>query len=331
MFKVLCFNVRFETKESNPDDNWENRRKPMAEFLAVSGASIIGLQECLPSQLEYLAAELRASGYDYFGTGRAADGSDEACPIFYKTDDFSLVRSQTRWLSYTPEAPGSKHPWADLPRIVTMVELRCKADGSSMYAFSTHFSHLVYVDYGRIVQEQQAGILVRLIDKFCGGEPREHRAQIVIMGDFNSTRDDGAPPVLVKEGYIDASQTGEQRDDTPTWVGFQSGNIVKYMKEYQQRKLVDFIFSSPDLINTSYHVYPGQYATKCGLCPRYLSDHRALSVVVRLPDAGEDAAAAEATGLADTAASEPATAGIADQRPEPLSAAQQAPRELISL
>jgi len=207
-----------------------------------------------------------------------------------------------------------------------MVELRSKVDGSSLYAFSTHLSNLIYEVWGRRAQEVQAEIMVRLIDDFCGRLPDERRARILIMGDLNSTRSDGATPVLVREGYIDASQTGDKPDDTPTLVGFQSGYIWQNIAQYRERCQVDFIFSSPDLTQTMYRVHAGQYRNKCCVCPRYLSDHRALSVEISFPIADVDAA-----GLARLTAADRATTDGTHTTPESPLAPQQAPREVISL
>jgi endonuclease/exonuclease/phosphatase family metal-dependent hydrolase len=58
--KVCSFNIRFD----NPNDgfnNWENRRRNVVIFLGVEQPDIIGFQEVLLNQLEYL--ELRLPNY----------------------------------------------------------------------------------------------------------------------------------------------------------------------------------------------------------------------------------------------------------------------------
>lgn len=102
--KALSFNIRFD----NPDDgytSWVNRRLEAAKFLDIQDPDIIGLQEVLKNQLDYI--DKRLSGYDYVGVGRD-DGiaAGEFTPVFYNNDRFGLMDSGTFWLSEMPGKPS---------------------------------------------------------------------------------------------------------------------------------------------------------------------------------------------------------------------------------
>ena len=102
--KALSFNILLD----NPDDGytgWDNRRIEVAKFLDIQDPDIIGLQEVLKNQLDYI--DKRLTDYDYVGVGRD-DGiaAGEFAPVFYNSDRFRLIDSGTFWLSETPGKPS---------------------------------------------------------------------------------------------------------------------------------------------------------------------------------------------------------------------------------
>ena len=95
-------------------------------------------------------------------------------PVFFRKERFELVRTITFWLSETPEVPGSKAWGANLPRIVTWIELSEKTTHEHFYFFNTHFAH--DSDSARIMS---AGLLLDKVDSIAAGFP------FIITGDFN--------------------------------------------------------------------------------------------------------------------------------------------------
>jgi len=283
---AMTFNIRLETQEPDPADNWEARREPVASFLSSSGADVIGLQEVRPSQLTFLSETLAKAGYSHVGAGRDADGGGEASPIFYKNDCFELVREQTRWLSGTPLVPGSKLRGAGCPRVVTCAELRRRSNDERLFVFCAHLDHHGMAKgklFGSLpIQAAQAEILLQEVRQFC---LVDHYAQI-ILGDFNSWRSAGAPPVFLREGYKDASCCGDGNvDDQPTFTGFKSGSYLRLAVERAIAEHIDWIFVSSSARTSNYNVHTSQYVNTEGQL-RCLSDHLAISSLIHTGESG---------------------------------------------
>jgi endonuclease/exonuclease/phosphatase family metal-dependent hydrolase len=139
----MTFNVRYD----NPDDSlnsWLNRAKFICNFLNDEKPDLLGMQEVLVHQYEYLDSLL--TGYSSVGVGRD-DGAREGemNPVFFRKDRFDLIRTRTFWLSDTPEVAGTKAWGANLPRIVTWVELSEKTTSEHFYFFNTHFAIMILI------------------------------------------------------------------------------------------------------------------------------------------------------------------------------------------
>jgi endonuclease/exonuclease/phosphatase family metal-dependent hydrolase len=170
--KVMTFNIRYD----NPADNfnaWPYRASFVCRFLNNEGPDLFGMQEVLASQYEYLDSVM--TDYSSVGIGRT-DGikAGEMNPVFFRKERFELIRTKTFWLSETPEVAGSKAWGANLPRIVTWVELSEKNTHEHFYFFNTHFAH--DSDSARIMS---AGLLLNKVDSIAAGFP------FIITGDFN--------------------------------------------------------------------------------------------------------------------------------------------------
>ena len=99
--KVISYNVRY----NNPNDGkdiWENRRSTIVNFIKNENPDFLGLQEVNHAQLLFLNSNL--SNYSFVGVGRD-DGKTkgEYSPIFYNNNLFDLIKSDTFWLSSTPD------------------------------------------------------------------------------------------------------------------------------------------------------------------------------------------------------------------------------------
>ena len=172
ILKVMTFNIRYD----NPKDSvnaWRERAPFVCRFLKEEEPDLIGMQEVLVHQYEYLDSVM--TDYSSIGIGRS-DGvkEGEMNPVFFRKDRFDLIRTKTFWLSDTPELAGIKAWGANLPRIVTWVELSEKNTSEHFYFFNTHFAH--DSDSARIMS---SGLLLNKVDSTASGFP------FVITGDFN--------------------------------------------------------------------------------------------------------------------------------------------------
>jgi endonuclease/exonuclease/phosphatase family metal-dependent hydrolase len=172
ILKVMTFNIRYD----NPGDSvnaWAERAPLVQRFLKEAEPDLIGMQEVLARQYEYLDSVM--TDYTSIGIGRS-DGAKagEMNPVFFRKERFDLIRTKTFWLSDTPELAGTKAWGASLPRIVTWVELSEKNTSEHFYFFNTHFAH--DSDSARIMS---SGLLLHKVDSTASGFP------FVITGDFN--------------------------------------------------------------------------------------------------------------------------------------------------
>jgi endonuclease/exonuclease/phosphatase family metal-dependent hydrolase len=172
ILKVITLNLRYD----NPNDSlnaWSYRSHIVNGFFKNEKPDLIGMQEVLANQYAFLDSVL--SDYSSVGVGRA-DGAKggEMNPVFFKKDRFDLIRTKTFWLSDEPEVAGTKAWGANLPRIVTWVELSEKTRLKHFYFFNTHFAH--DSDSARILSSE---LLLNRVDSISGGFP------FVITGDFN--------------------------------------------------------------------------------------------------------------------------------------------------
>ncbi|MEM6916008.1 MAG: endonuclease/exonuclease/phosphatase family protein [Verrucomicrobiota bacterium] len=173
--KVMSFNIRHgAAKDGN--NHWDNRKNLVAETIRVFDPDLLGLQECLDFQGEFLREQI--SGYTFHGVGRTSGSTDgEFVPVMYKTARFELVDSGHYWLSETPEIPGSKSWDSSLPRMVSWVRLKDKLDpGRAPFVFANaHFDHK-----GKEARHQSAKLMWR---QHIGGRPDE---AVILTGDFNA-------------------------------------------------------------------------------------------------------------------------------------------------
>ena len=140
--RIMSFNIRFETPQDGIH-NWSLRRAYVAEVIELWYPLVLGLQEVLHGQLQYLAEKL-AHSYSYVGVGRD-DGhrAGEYSPIFFNYKKVNLLDSGTFWLSETPWSVGSRSWDSACVRICTWAKLQLKDSQNSMpfFVFNTHLDH----------------------------------------------------------------------------------------------------------------------------------------------------------------------------------------------
>ena len=206
--KVMSFNIRFD----NPADGvnaWDNRREVTAAMLARTAPDLIGTQELLKAQGDFLVSRLK--GYAWFGVGRRGGDDDEHMGIFYRTDRLRLLKSGNFWLSDTPEVAGSAAWGADLPRLATWGLFETIDGKRRFYAFNTHLPHR---DQDEDAREKGAALVLAKIKAMAGDLP------VVLTGDFNTTP--RTPTYLTLTRYLQDAWTSALTQEGPaeTFHGF---------------------------------------------------------------------------------------------------------------
>lgn len=191
---VITFNIRLDT----PFDSinaWPNRAPLVAGFINDQIPDLLGMQEVLWHQYQYLDSAF--TGYGSVAAGRD-DGKQlgEACPVFYRLGRFSPVASGTFWLSATPDVPGSVGWGAALTRIATWVRLYDKTVKDTLLYMNTHFDHIS--DSARVMS---SGVLLEKVKELAGNN------NFVITGDFNARPESLAISRMTEGGFAVDSYT----------------------------------------------------------------------------------------------------------------------------
>ena len=175
--RIMSFNIRLPA-ESDGVDYWETRKPLAVRMLREQQPDVIGLQELVKAQADYLARELPQ--YAWFGRGREADGGGEHMGVFYRKDQLKVIESGDFWLSDTPDVAGSitwGHPH---PRMVTWALFEQRSDGRRFYLFNTH---LPYRDEDEAARLKGAQAIARHLATLPDDVP------VVLTGDFDTTPD----------------------------------------------------------------------------------------------------------------------------------------------
>ncbi len=173
--RVMSFNIRYGTANDG-EDHWSNRKEFLVDTISAFGPDLLGTQETLKDQRDFLAAKM--SGYEPFGVGRD-NGKDEGemAALFYRSARFEELAGGHFWLSETPDAVGSKGWDAALPRIATWVKLKDIKNGTSkpILFLNTHFDHR-----GKQARKEAATLIRQKILEL-GAD-----CNLIVTGDFNA-------------------------------------------------------------------------------------------------------------------------------------------------
>ncbi|TYT24864.1 endonuclease/exonuclease/phosphatase family protein [Luteimonas viscosa] len=173
--RVMSFNVRVPVDADGPD-RWELRRDAMVRTIRDADPDLLGTQELVRAQGEFLAARLPQ--YAWFGRSRGAGDDDEQMAVFYRRDAMRLLESGHFWLSDTPEVAGSiswGHPY---PRMATWGLFERRTDRQRFYLFNTHLPYRAEDGAARV---RGAELVLRRLAELPPGVP------VIVVGDFNDT------------------------------------------------------------------------------------------------------------------------------------------------
>lgn len=172
--KVISFNVRTPA-DTAPGKRWMDRREAMVTTIRQAHPAVMGTQELVKEQADYLASQL--PDYRWFGEGRRGGDDDEHMGVFYDSKAVALEQSGNFWLSDTPDVAGSIS-WGNLfPRMVTWGLFRRMEDGRRFYLFNTH---LPYRDEDEPSRVRGAQAIIAHLKTLPADIP------VVVTGDFNS-------------------------------------------------------------------------------------------------------------------------------------------------
>ena len=251
---IISYNIRYDNNW-DIENSWEIRRSNIIQMLFKYSPSIIGIQEGLFNQVQYIDSSL--INYDYVGVGRD-DGKEkgEFCAIYFDTTRYVLLKNSTFWLSETPDTISVG--WdAALERICTYGLFKDRITKKEFWVFNTHFDHM-----GIIAREKSSGLILKRIKKI-----NRQSLPVILMGDFNSIPN--SPPVkeIVTE-LSDALQISLQKLHGP------GGTFNGFNEDLPIEKRIDYIFTKNLKVLSYTHVNDRLENN------RHISDH--LPVMIKI-------------------------------------------------
>lgn len=169
-FVVMTCNVRYGNAKDGPDA-WPQRREHLAARIVGASPAVLGVQEALDFQVDYLAERL--PHHARIGQGRDGGKKGEHAALFVDSRRFDVIASGDFWLSDTPEVPRSVGWDAALTRICTWAELRELGTGHTLWVWNAHFDHR-----GAVARVRSAELLAQRL----AAHPGPH----LVLGDFNA-------------------------------------------------------------------------------------------------------------------------------------------------
>lgn len=202
--RIMSYNVLGGTNHASRDFE---RINMLLDLIEKYEPDIFGVQEATPNWMSSLR-ERFGDRYDSVGVGRYADGSGEACAIFYLKSKYECLDSGTRWLSRTPEIPGSRLDESEYIRVYTYVKLKDKQTGKIFLHANTH------LDLEDWACEEQADILMGELQSY-----KEEGLTLIVTGDYNCAKGSEAYRILTNTGFLDSIDIAEQTQNKEAlWV-----------------------------------------------------------------------------------------------------------------
>ncbi len=196
---VMTFNIRTAIGRDG-DNSWPFRKNLVSETILDSDPDIVGLQEALAEQIDFLESEMPE--YRWIGVDRGLNGGEglsEATPIFYKYREMAPIESGTFWLSDDPNPPTERRR---VSRIVTWARFHLFETRQQVYVYNTHFT----LRRGQRQLQSASQINAHIADLPRG-------SAVLVMGDFNAVAETSETwQVATSDGLRDAWLVAEHRE-----------------------------------------------------------------------------------------------------------------------
>lgn len=172
--KVGSYNLRTNVPRDLPFNGWKQRAPRCLEVLKAEKFDIFGTQETQKCHIDTITS----IGYKAIGLPRENKNNAEYSTIFYNPEILELEKTETFWLSETPDVTGSKSWNTACPRICTVGYFTHKASGKKFIYVNTHLDHK-----SRLAREKGIELIIKYLKKFKLDYP------YILTGDFNARPD----------------------------------------------------------------------------------------------------------------------------------------------
>ena len=221
--KVMTYNIRLDIAVDG-DNDWVHRKDFFTSQIQFYEPDIFGVQEATPNQVKDISASLYQ--YSSIGIGREGVGKGESSSIYYKKEQFSIVKSNTFWLSETPDII-SKGWDAACNRVCTYALFKDLKTSKTFWVFNTHLDHI-----GELARTKGLKLILSRIE-----ELNTINYPVIFMGDFNSepTTD---RIIALKKVMNDCREISEIKPFGP------SGTFNNFKHDLPVTLLIDYVFVS---------------------------------------------------------------------------------------
>ncbi len=241
--RIMSFNVRCTNVGAR---GWKSRISDVVTTINNGMPDSLGVQEATPQWIETLKKELD-NDYAFVGEGRDGGNKGEYSAIFYLKEKYTVIDSDTFWLSKTPETP-SKDWDAAFKRICTWAILENKETGERYIHMNSHFDHV-----GQEARSQAIKMIVEKSQEYTD-------IPAVFTADMN-----------VKEGSDNYKEIAENSIFKDTKYTAENADIyITYHDRYPEDHegwIIDYCFANDGFEAINYGVItesPSKY---------YVSDH----------------------------------------------------------
>lgn len=182
-FKIMSFNIRFETPKDTGEQAWPNRRLPIRRMFEEIGPDVVGMQEPRLAMLDSVYSLLpEFRHFKIEADDNVTDPQTGNILIFYRPERFEAVDSGYFWLSATPDVPSL--PWNSTDthyRTALWMKLRHRDSGKQFYFCTTHFPYKK-APVDTEVRARCAALIVEKIKALAGDE-----FPVFVTGDMNAS------------------------------------------------------------------------------------------------------------------------------------------------
>ncbi len=221
--QIMTYNMRYDNLNDGVN-KWDDRKESMVELIKNYRPEILGIQEGLHHQVEYLANNLL--NYDYIGVGRD-DGKQqgEYTAIFYDNTKYSVIKTATFWLSEKSDMISVG--WdASMERICTYGLFKHNTTQKAIWVFNTHFDHI-----GVVAREKSAELIISKITGL-----NKENLPTILMGDLNALPE--SKPIEQLKTVLEDGMTISK---TPLYGPL--GTFTGFDPEMKVDKRIDYIFT----------------------------------------------------------------------------------------
>lgn len=167
----MTANLRYPAHDGHP---WSERLPLWSDLLHAETPHVIGTQEGTLDQLDALVDSL-PERYVWTGEGRAGGDAGEFTAVVFDSRRLDAEAVSIRWISETPDVPGSRSWGSSHPRTITSVDFRDRVGGHRFRFVNVHVDHRS--DRARPHAAQM------LLDQVSTA--KNDGAEAVVVGDFN--------------------------------------------------------------------------------------------------------------------------------------------------